>query len=230
MRHTLLLFDVDGTLINAHGSGGRAWRAASRRLFGEGFDFNGVAFAGRLDHSIYVDLAVHNGIVDHEARQAEFWAMYLDELPRELERSADRVAVCPGVTELLALLRESFCDRAMLGLLTGNHSGAVPHKLGAIDIDHGWFPIGAFGDEARTRPDLTVLAMKRYAEHTGDAAEPERVIVIGDTPADIDCAKAHGCVAFAVATGPYDAKTLRDAGADYVLQDLRDPKPLIDLL
>lgn len=230
MRHTLLLFDIDGTLINTHGSGGRAWRIAARRLFGDDFDFNGVAFAGRLDRSIYTDLALHNGIEDHAARRSEFWAAYLDELPRELERSAGRIAACPGIAELLALLRETHADRAMLGLLTGNHSGAVPHKLGAIGIDHDWFSIGAFGDEADARPDLTTLAMRRYATHTGDDARPDRVVVIGDTPADIDCAKAHGCIAFAVATGPYDSAALHGAGADVVVKDLRDPSPLLELI
>ena len=230
MRHTLLLFDIDGTLINTHGSGGRAWRTASYRLFGNQFDFDGVSFAGRLDSAIYTDLAIHNGIDDHAERQDEFWAAYLDELPRELARRADRLSACPGVHDLLAVLREQHVDTTALGLLTGNHRGAVPHKLDAIGIDHRWFNINAFGDEAETRPDLTALCMKRYAKAHDVNPKPSRVVVIGDTPHDIDCAKTHGCVAFAVATGSFSLDELHAAGADYAVDNLQDATPLLDLI
>jgi phosphoglycolate phosphatase-like HAD superfamily hydrolase len=230
MRHTLLLFDIDGTLINSAGSGGRAWRTASRRLFGEHFDFKGVNFAGRLDSAIYLDLALHNGITDHAERADDFWAAYLDELPREMARAAERIRACPGVSELLTRLRDEFADHVCLGLLTGNHQGAVPHKLGAIGIDHRWFAVGAFGDEAQQRPELTELCLQRYAAAHAVEPDPARVIVIGDTPHDIDCAKAHGCIAFGVATGSYDTEALTAAGADVVVPDLGDPTPLIALI
>ncbi len=230
MRHTLLLFDIDGTLINSAGSGGRAWRTVSRRLFGDHFDFRGVNFAGRLDSAIYLDLALHNGITDHAERADDFWAAYLDELPQELTRAADRIRACPGVCELLRQLRDEFAEHVCLGLLTGNHTGAVPHKLGAIGIDHRWFAINAFGDEADDRPALTELCLRRYAATHAVEPDPSRVIVIGDTPHDIDCAKAHGCIAFAVATGSYTGDELAAAGADVVVEDLSDPTPLFELI
>jgi len=230
MQHALLLFDIDGTLVNTHGSGGSAWRAASRRLFGEAFDFNGVNFAGRLDSAIYADLAVHNGVRDHADHLPAFWEAYLRELPRNLADKAGLIEACPGVLDLLATLRRDHASDAALGLLTGNFGGAVPHKLGAVGIDPGWFAVNAFGHEADTRPQLTQLCLERYARAHGRAADPSRVIVIGDTPHDIDCAHAHGCHAFAVATGSFTAEELRAAGADTVVADLRDPSPLLQLI
>jgi len=230
MPPALLLFDIDGTLINIADSGGRAWRTASRRLFGEQFDFKGVHFAGRLDSAIYLDLALHNGITDHADHAEQFWAAYLDELPRELARSAGHIHACPGVPHLLGRLRDQFAEEVCLGLLSGNHSGAVPHKLGAIGIDHRWFTIGAFSDEATQRPKLTELCLRRYAVAHAAEPDPSRVIVIGDTPHDIDGAKAHGCVAFAVATGGYSMDALAAAGADVAVPDLSDPSPLMALI
>jgi len=230
MRHTLLLFDIDGTLVNTHGSGGNAWRAASRRLFGEAFDFNGVSFAGRLDAAIYADLAEHNGIEDHTDHLPAFWEAYLEELRRSLAAKGDLLEPCPGVHSLLRRLRSEHASSAALGLLTGNYGGAVPHKLGAVGIDPGWFAISAFGHEAGTRPELTALCLERYAQAHGQSADPSRVIVIGDTPHDIDCAHAHGCHAFAVATGSFSLGQLRDAGADTAVANLSDPDPLLDLI
>ena len=72
--------------------------------------------------------------------------------------------------------------------------------------------------------------MQRYAQHTGTPAQPDRVIIIGDTQHDVACAKAHGCTAFAVATGRLSADQLKQAGADIVVDDLSDPTPLLSML
>jgi phosphoglycolate phosphatase-like HAD superfamily hydrolase len=90
--------------------------------------------------------------------------------------------------------------------------------------------VNAFGDEGKTRPDLVALALRRCAETAGFTPDSRSVIVIGDTPFDVECAHAHGCVAFAVATGLHRADELRKTGADVVVDDLSDPAPLFDLL
>ena len=120
--------------------------------------------------------------------------------------------------------------RVVLGCLTGNYSSAAPLKLEAAGIDARAFGITAFGDEAATRPELTRLAMDKLERRIRYEADPRRVIVVGDTPRDVEAAHAHGCVCFAVATGPYDRRSLEEAGADHVVDSLADPSPLLDLV
>ena len=100
----------------------------------------------------------------------------------------------------------------------------------SLRFDPTWFEIGAFGDEGRTRPDLVALALRRCHQQFAWSPDPQSVIVIGDTPLDIACAHAQGCVAFAVATGHHGVDELRTAGADVVVKDLSDPGPLFELL
>jgi phosphoglycolate phosphatase-like HAD superfamily hydrolase len=103
-------------------------------------------------------------------------------------------------------------------------------KLGAVGLNPDWFEIHALGDEAPSRPDLAALALRRYERRFGAAIDPGAVVVIGDTPRDVHCAKAHGCVAFGVATGRYTVDDLRREGADVVVEDLADASPLWELV
>lgn len=235
MNHTLLLFDVDGTLITTSGAGVRAMKTVGARLFGSTFSFDQVTFGGGLDPALFAEAARLSGHDAAEQDHVNFRDAYLLELEAELARTGAGVAAMPGILALLERLRTHHAQAngspsVMLGLLTGNYSLAAPIKLRAASIDHTWFTITAFGDEASTRPGLTELAMARYQQHTGAAADPAQVIVIGDTPRDVACAKAHGCVAFAVATGTFSEGELVEAGADVVVPDLSDPAPLLALL
>jgi phosphoglycolate phosphatase-like HAD superfamily hydrolase len=107
-----------------------------------------------------------------------------------------------------------------LGLVTGNVSTTAPIKLRAAGFDPGWFSIGAYGSESVDRNHLSALALKRAAAHLQRPIAPERVMVIGDTVADIECARAVGATAVAVLTGYCPAADLVAAGPDYLLNDL----------
>lgn len=228
----LLLWDIDGTLLKTKGAGMRAMATVADRLFGEGFQWEGVIPAGSLDPIIFAEAAALNRLEDPDGAHAQFEAHYIRELEKELQANLDKVEVMAGIFEVLEYLRNrSLADRDVtLGLLTGNYTKAVPIKLNAASIDTSWFEITAFGDEAPSRPDLVALAMRKYATHHGFAASPQRVIVIGDTAKDVHCAKAHGCVAVAVSNGGFSMEELRDAGADVVVENLADPTPLLRLL
>lgn len=232
MKHTLLLFDIDGTILRTGGAGVRAMETVAAKLFGERFTFEGVTFSGGLDPIIFAEAAALNQLADHETHHERFRDAYLEELKDALVREADRVEVMPGIHDLLEHLRQRQDERddVMLGLLTGNYRLAVPLKLAAVGVDRDWFTITAFGDEGKTRPDLVALAMSKYEQRTGRAADPARVVVIGDTPRDIACAKAHNCIAFAVATGFYSVEDLEAAGADIAVKDLKDPQPLLSIV
>jgi phosphoglycolate phosphatase-like HAD superfamily hydrolase len=116
----------------------------------------------------------------------------------------------------------------LLGLVTGNVSTTAPYKLRAAGYDPAWFVIGAYGSEAVDRNVLPALALKRAIDHCGHTLHPHEVIVIGDTLADIACARALGAVAVAVTTGFADRDTLAAAQPDYLIESLAELRPIID--
>jgi len=234
MRHTLLMFDVDLTLVDAAGAGQVAMLTAGNEVCGEGFTFKGVSFGGRLDPLIFADAVSGCDYNDQQAADLHetFRSTYTREFERLLTDNGRTIKALPGIPALIDTLRTRAHsqDDVMLGLLTGNYAQTAAMKIEAAGLRRDWFTLGCFGDEADSRPGLTELAMQRYAQFTGTPAHPDRVIIIGDTQHDIACAKAHGCTAFAVATGRLSSDELREAGADIVVDDLSDPTPLIELL
>ena len=232
MPPTLLLFDIDGTLLLTRGASAHAMRAAGARVFGETFTFDGISFSGRLDPSIFAEAAARNAVDAEADHHDRFRETYLRELEAALSADTWQPHALPGVHELLGELRGRVArgEPITLGLLSGNYRAAAPKKLQSVGIDPDWFSLTAFGDDAATRPDLVALALDRYEAMAGAPLAPRRAIVLGDTPHDIDCARAHGCVAFAIATGRYTLDQLVEAGADIAVADLRDPSPLLTRL
>lgn len=232
MSQFLLLFDIDGTLLLTAGAGTRAMASAGQELFGSHFSLDGFDAAGKLDPVIFNELAVLHGINDADLYREAFRDAYLVYLQQELDRTADRVCLMPGIRRTLSELRSrnQASGDIQMGLLSGNYRAAVPIKFSAVGIDLAWFEISALGEDAPTRSDLTQFAMLRYADRWGRKPDPKRVIVIGDTPRDVTCAKAHGCVSFAVATGRYSTGDLEFAGADIVVKDMGDSSVLFDLI
>ena len=222
----LVLFDVDGTLLLTGGAGMRAMKAVACELFGAAFRWDGIVVSGHLDPLIFAEAAALNGLDADPMHHERFRRRYLEQLVVELELGRAQIRIMPGIRESLSRLRET--RAATLGLLTGNYSDAIPIKLSAIGIEPTWFEVTAFGDEAADRRALAALAISKYEGQLGATIDPRRVVVVGDTPRDVDCAHAHGCYAFAVATGRYDAAALAAAGADRVVHDLSDPTPLIE--
>lgn len=232
MDRALLLFDIDGTILKTGGAGMRAMFRVGERLFGPDFSWDGIVASGHLDPLIFYEAAQRNGLVDHAHHHERFRDSYLAELEAELAARRHDVEAMPGVIEVIHDLkrRTDSVGDVLLGLVTGNYSAAVPIKLGAVGLDVRWFEVTAFGDEAADRPGLVRLAMDRYEAKMGHAADPARVIIIGDTPRDVTCAKAHGCKALCVATGSYTIAELIEAGADIAVDDLADPSPLLRMI
>jgi phosphoglycolate phosphatase-like HAD superfamily hydrolase len=224
----LVLFDVDGTLLLTAGAGMRAMKRAAAELFGEAFRWDGIVTAGHLDTLIFAEAAALNAIADHERHHPSFRRRYLEALADELERGREGVRAMPGIHRAIERLRAE--DRATLGLLTGNYPEAIPLKFGFVGLDPGWFEITAFADDAPTRAGLVEVAIAKHSEMTGRTFDPGFVMIVGDTPRDVDCAHAHGCYAFGVATGGYDVAALRAAGADRVVANLHDPEPLFEAI
>jgi len=212
---TIVLFDIDGTLLHTLGAGVRGMNTAFERLHGRAGALDGLQIAGRTDLSIVGDAFRRLGIEPSTEAVHALRDAYFDELRIELARPSDRdgfFGVLPGVHEALAAMEGR--EDVAVGLLTGNFVTGAEIKLGHFDL---WrrFAFGAFGDHHTDRRDLVPVAV-RAAARTG--CVPGTVVVIGDTPLDIDCAHAHGAIAVAVATGPYRPDQLADA--DLVVETL----------
>jgi phosphoglycolate phosphatase-like HAD superfamily hydrolase len=215
----IILFDIDGTLVLTGGAGGRAMARAAADLFGLQSADKSIAMAGRTDAWIVSQIAAqYNAPFDAEVL-ARFRTIYLRHLLEEIEQPGPQKGVLPGVIDLLRALRRR--DDAHVGLLTGNfHEGA------RIKLEHfglwDYFEGGAFGDDAENRTHLFDIALSRVSAAGGPTVSRGDVIIVGDTPLDVDVALAAGAQALAVATGPYDVKMLRESGAPIVMEDLSD--------
>lgn len=214
----LILFDIDGTLLSAGDAPRRAFRRALREFFGTEGDAATGAFAGKTDPQILYELMEAAGFgEDHvDERVADFFDRYLEELERELEVETGH-RLYPGVAELVPALAGD--PRVVLGLVTGNVERGARLKLGHFGL---WdrFRVGAFGSDHRMRDRLPPVAIRRAERATGRRFEAEEVVVVGDTPADVACARAVGATAVAVATGTPGRTELEAAGPDLLLDSL----------
>ncbi len=224
----LLLFDIDGTILLTGGAGRRAVLEAGQGLFGAAFSVEGVSFGGALDPLIFRELLERNGVDARTADEAAYRVAYLQALERNLAHDGADLRLMPGFPHLLDELRGR--PDVVVGLLSGNYREGARLKLAAAAIEIDRFPVTAFGDDGPDRPALVRRAIDRHVAIYGNGLEPRDVIVIGDTPHDVSCARAHGCRSLAVATGTHSAAALREAGADLVVADLADPTPLRRLL
>lgn len=224
----LLLFDLDGTILLTGGAGLRGMEQAGVQVFGERFSLERITTSGGLDPLIYAEALRLAGIEDGDGHHELFRDTYMRQLEANLATAGDRVHLLPGIEPLLGELRRH--ERAVLGLVTGNYTTAVPIKLRAVGVDPAWFEVTAFGDEASDRPGMVRLAIERHHERFGGRLEGRDVIIIGDTPNDVNCAHANGCLCLGVATGMYSEEDLRRAGADVVVPDLSDPRQLYEMM
>jgi len=224
----LVLFDLDGTLLRSGGAGVRAMNRAGRELFGADVSMDGVVLAGGLDPSLYEEATRRAGITDAGDQHEAFRELYVALLSEELATHPERVNALPGIHDLLDILDHR--EDATLGLATGNYRCSAPLKLRAAGIDPDRFRVQVFGDDAPDRAAMIALALERHAACRGAAIDPADVVVIGDTPRDVDSARRNGCRSLGVATGPCSEDELSRAGADVTVPDLSDPAPLLRLL
>ncbi|MFN2316506.1 MAG: HAD family hydrolase [Gemmatimonadales bacterium] len=208
MTTRLVLFDIDGTLLLSAGAGRRAIMAAMEDLLPAGQDYQQVRFDGKTDPQIVAELLAAAGDAepDNPATIGRVLDRYVALLERELSAGERRAELLRGVADLLdALERES---SVMLGLLTGNVVPGAHLKLRAAGLDPGRFRVGAYGSDSHHRPDLPPIATRRAADLLGHEPEGDRVVIIGDTPADVTCGAGIGARAIAVATGAYPIEEL----------------------
>lgn len=216
----LILFDIDGTLLKpgdkAHQ---QALLDAVKDVYGVKASLEGVPLGGMLDSQI-IRLALESEAVSLPVIRGG--------LPQAMQRMAERYVellgdderkswLLPGVVDLIDRMAPDFT----LSVLTGNASGVARAKLTSAGIA-GYFQTGAFGDSADHRHELVPVAVELVRQQTGKAPQPEQVLLIGDTPRDIEAARASGCRVLAVATGRHTVEELADHEPDLVFPTLGD--------
>ena len=232
MAPLLILFDVDGTLLDAAGAGKRALATAFRRVLRvNGFEQRtaDVAFAGRTDPRIVADLAAALAIdpARLERQRERLYQAYYAALGEELGREDPRRRVMPGVVALLDALGRR--DDVRVGLLTGNLEHGARIKLEAFGLDR-YFAGGGFGSDHAERREIARLAVARMSNARGHAYEPSRVWVIGDTEHDVACARANGYRALVVSSGWVPRERLEQAAPDALLDTLEDTAAVLRIL
>ena len=217
-----VLFDIDGTLINSGGAGAVSWREAFQELYGVPADIGRFTDAGMTDPD--VGRLTFAAVVGHEPTPEELARVLLvrqRHLPHAVAES-EGYRVLPGVRELLDQLHEDGC---LLGLTTGGTEAAAHIKLARGDLNH-YFSFGGYGSDSPDRTELTRRAIEWAGTVLGRAVDPGRVMVVGDTPLDIEAAHGAGAIGVGVATGHYSVDELRAAGADHVVATLEEELPI----
>lgn len=205
----LVLFDIDGTLLNSMGAGRSAMQRALHKVFGSSGD-PAYRYDGKTDKQIVRDVMRLEGHSDEhiDSKMEKLVDLYLDALREGIASPKFNVHPLEGVMEILDVLEAR--DDIVLGLLTGNVEPGARVKLTAAGIDPDRFKINAFGSDHEHRPELPAIAQRRASESLGLSISGEKMIVIGDTPADIACGRALGARAIGVASGHYTVAQLEE--------------------
>lgn len=225
----LVLFDIDGTILLSGGAGKRAMDRALVEVFGSSGPAD-HSFGGKTDPQIVRELMRIDGHEDPhiDGQMSELLDRYLSYLQQEIDADRSKVETMPGIHELLDALE--LRDDVILGLLTGNLVAGAKTKLSAAGIDFDRFRVGAFGSDHEARGELPAVAQRRAREELGVDVPGRDVVVIGDTPADIQCGQSIGARAIAVATGHFTVDDLRVHHPAVVFEDLSDTDAVIDAI
>src|SRR5262245_24577336 len=224
----LLLFDIDGTLLHSRGAGRRAVKASLERVYGTVGGIDGYDLGGKTDQRIVFEVLEAAGLSREAVRERldNFFEDYARGLVEEIGDGRN-VVTLPGVVALIERLHGT--RDAVLGLLTGNIEEGARIKLTPPGL-WSYFPVGAFGSDHMDRRLLPSLAARRAHALLGYEFRPEEVVVIGDTPLDIDCARAFGAVAAAVATGFHDRDKLLAENPDVLFEYFSDGDTVAEAL
>jgi phosphoglycolate phosphatase-like HAD superfamily hydrolase len=213
----VILFDIDGTLLTVN----RAFNRPLIRSILDDLEINypdmeKEGFSGRTDHDI-----LSSFLVNHDFKEnlyEEMKALYLERTDSEMNSS--HITRHSNVDEAISFFDEM---GAYIGLLTGNYPSAAKAKLRVADIFYD-FKFGAFGEFDKDRNQLPLIALEEVKRNLSIEPDPERFIIIGDTPRDVECANFAGMKSVAVTTGRFDEKELKKYNPSLVISDLSEPE------
>lgn len=228
-RRRLVLFDIDGTLLLTSGAGRRAITAALAEEVDDISAFQHVRFDGKTDPQIISELLLAAGhALPHDVHRVEaLCRRYVTLLEAELggPGPATGTVLMPGIRELLARLVGD--DAVVLGLLTGNLADGAVLKLRSAGLDPASFAVGAYGSDSAHRPDLPAIAAGRARPFFNRVPTGHEVVILGDTPADVQCGQGIGARAIAVATGAWALAELQSYQPYAAFDDLSDTESVV---
>ena len=221
MTLQLVLFDIDGTLLDGHGIGRASTCRALLEHFGTAGRLDTHSFGGKTDWGTLCEILdlSEAEIGRHMPAYERCVERHMRDLLAEFE-----IVPLPGALQTVHALRAQ--PDCITGIVTGNTAATTPLKLETGGFDPAWFPVCAYGSEAADRNKLPALALERAMAHSGQAIAPQQVTVVGDTPADVACARALGARAVAVTTGFSSRGDLLAAQPDHLLDRLSDLLPI----
>jgi phosphoglycolate phosphatase-like HAD superfamily hydrolase len=229
----VILWDIDGTLLHSrrHGAFKAYMEPAMVRVFGTAGRLDEMVVSGMTDLQIFTEALAGEGFTAEQVRGRlpELTELFVEGMER-MAAAGDLFHALPGAREALEALERE--PRYLSSLLTGNVEPAARLKLRAVGLERFFSRLpGAFGEVSHDRRDLPAVARERISRHLGRDLTPDQLVVVGDTPNDIACARHFGARAVAVATGrTHTAEDLRRHDPDAVLPDLEDTALLLRTL
>lgn len=229
MSDQLVLWDIDGTLLNADEVGRDLYDVVFVQLFGRSIEAF-APMAGRTDRALILETLTAAGVCEPRRYVDPFIAGLTAQAPTVRSLVAARGKALPGASDVLRGLH----GRAHQSVLTDNIRPVAENKLAALGLHDGLdLCIGAYGDDHEVRTELVQVARRRASAVHGTSPsdfDGASTVIVGDTPLDIEAALAAGARAVGVATGAYSAGELAGAGAHAVLADLTDTDAVLRAL
>lgn len=221
----IILFDIDGTILQTNGAGTRAANRAFENIYGISEAMNRIDAAGKTDHLILQEIFMNELNRDFSEQEAEeLYKLYIPFLEEETGQS--ETTVMPGIPQLLENLSKR--DDIILGVATGNIEPGAWIKLSSAGLDHH-FKFGGFGSDSHIREHLIRKAIDRAKNHIEENTKIKDTFVIGDTPYDINHGRAAGAITVGVATGGYSRAQLEEHGPDHLFDDFNNLETVLEI-
>lgn len=220
----LLLFDVDGILIQSGTIKFDYWNIVVNRHFNLEVFKSSIYTHGKTDREILFELIQLAGIKNPENDErflkalADIGAVVYEAIKNE------KIKTVPDVEKFIQLLMK---EGVVIGLLTGNTYEKAKAKLTNCGL-WKYFAVGAFGDATKIRSELVPIALSEAKEKLGIGFDKSDVYLLGDTIRDVQCAREAGVKAIAVASGKETIDQLKQERPDYLFKDFSDPIKIIN--
>ncbi len=224
----LILFDLDGTLLTTGGIGQRSSKKALETVFGTAKNLEKIYLGGRTQEAIFADTLKDAGIdqLDYQAKRDQLYDYLLKTFIDGIKNGTHSIKPLPGALEVVDVLRSN--ENISLGIVTGNHMDIAVLKLTQAGFNPGWFPVGAFGHESASRPDLVSMAQKRAEAKTGLNFPGKSTIVVGDTTRDVLSAKSVNAMSIALTSGTDTRQMLKAVKPDFIFDEIKEVLAILE--